>query len=180
MELLLVRHCASSGQAPGAPLSEAGAAQAEVLAGQLAGLGIDAIHASPFERAVASVRPLAARLGLPIATDERLRERLLAPMELDDWLAHLRRSFGDFSYRVDGGENLHEAQARGLAALKDIAARGDRLPAVASHGNLIAAVLAHADAGFGFEQWRAMRNPDVFRLTLKDGAPVAFTRMELA
>lgn len=154
-------------------------AQAERLADALAGFGIDAIVSSPFARAIASVRPLARRLDQTICDDERLRERLLSPMGLDDWLDHLRRSFDDFTYRVEGGETLHEAQARGLAALADIADRGHRLPAVASHGNLIATLLNAADAGYGFEQWRAMANPDIFRMTMRGGAPVAFERVAL-
>lgn len=178
MQLLLIRHCASSGQAPEAPLSEVGAQQSLKLADALAPHGVDAIYSSPFARAVATVQPLADRLNLPVTADPRLRERLLSPMDVADWLDHLRRSFDDFTYRVVGGENLHEAQARGLAALADIAARDHRLPAIASHGNLIAAILAYADKTFGFESWRTLRNPDIFKLTLEDGAPVRFERLE--
>lgn len=180
MELLLIRHCASSGQAPEAPLSAEGFAQAEALSEALHGHGIDAVYASTFTRAVQSVAPLAERLGLSIGTDERLRERLLSFMPVDDWLEHVRQSFANFDYRYEGGENLNEAQARGLAGLAAIAARGHCLPAVASHGNLIAAVLAAADPAFGFDAWRAMRNPDVFRLAMENGRPVAFERLAVA
>ncbi len=132
--LILVRHCASSGQAPDAPLTEEGARAAELLAHRLAALTPDAIYSSPYLRAVTSVRPFATRMGWPIVEDPRLHERVLAAEPLDDWLEHIRRSYGDVDHRPGpGGETLREVQARGCAALADIAAAGHRLPIAASH-----------------------------------------------
>jgi len=176
MHLLLIRHCATSGQASDAPLTDEGARQAVQLAGTLRDAPIDAIVSSPYARAVASVAPLAARLGLEIGTDDRLRERVLSPEPLDDWQDHLQRSFDDPDYAVPGGESLAEAQARGLAAIA--AAGAFRLPAVVSHGNLIAAVLRSVDPAFGFEAWRDLRNPDVFLVTMQAAVPVEYRRME--
>src|SRR5207245_4789289 len=59
--LYLVRHCRAAGQAPEAPLTAEGLAQAERLADVLAPLAPDRILSSPFRRAVQSVEPLAAR-----------------------------------------------------------------------------------------------------------------------
>ncbi len=61
-----------------------------------------------------------------------------------------------------------------MAAITDIAAAGDRLPLAASHGNLISAVLRAADPAFGFEAWRALRNPDLFEVTLEARASRRF------
>ena len=179
MALLLIRHCASTGQAPEAALSEDGERQAFDLAHRLAGLGVDAAFSSPFERARATIRPLAIKLKLSVAIDDRLRERLLSPEPRADWLDHVRRSFAEPSYALPGGESLAEAQARGLAALADAAATGARLPALVSHGNLIGAILQSIDPAFGFEDWRTMGNPDVFQVTTRGGAPVAYERLAL-
>jgi 2,3-bisphosphoglycerate-dependent phosphoglycerate mutase len=176
--LILVRHCESTGQHPDADLTEAGERAAEALAEQLTALAPDAVYSSPYRRAVATVAPFAALSGLPITEDARLRERVLSETPQDDWLEHIRRSYEDIDHRLPTGESLRDAQARGLAAIADIASAGHRLPVVASHGNLISAILRAADPAFGFDGWRGLRNPDVFELTLDAGRPTAFRRLE--
>jgi 2,3-bisphosphoglycerate-dependent phosphoglycerate mutase len=175
--MILVRHCQSSGQAPDAPLTEAGAAAAEALADELSAHQVDAVYSSPLRRAVATVEPFARRTGLKIHLDDRLVERRLSAEDRDDWLTHLERSFADANYRLETGESLTQAQARGLAALAAISAMGWRRPVVASHGNLISCILRAVDPTFGFQDWRALRNPDLFELQLVAGAPIAFSRI---
>ncbi len=154
--LILIRHCESTGQKPDAALSQAGEVQALALVDRLATLTPDAIYSSPYRRAVATVSPFAERVGLRIREDARLRERELSLEPLDDWLDHIRRSYDDIDHRAaSGGESLRDAQTRALAALADIAGAHHRLPLVASHGNLISAILRTADPGFGFDGWRA-------------------------
>lgn len=177
MDLLLIRHCAATGQEPDAPLTAQGSADARDLAVFLAAERVDALHASPFVRAVSTLAPYAAAAGLPINHDARLQERVLSPTPRADWLTHLETSFRDHAFRLEGGESIAEAQARGIAALAAIAAAGNSRPAVASHGNLIAAIFAAIDPAFGFESWRGMANPDIYRLTLDGGAPLAFRRV---
>ena len=178
--MLLVRHCESMGQQPDAALTASGAAAAVALAGPLAAFQPDAIYSSPYRRAMATVEPLAARSGQDVRTDMRLSERVLSEEPLADWLAHLNRSFEDGDYRLPKGESLNQAQARGLAALLDIATVGHRLPVIASHGNLISALLRSVDPAFGFEDWRTLRNPDLFELTHDGGRLVAFVRINLS
>jgi 2,3-bisphosphoglycerate-dependent phosphoglycerate mutase len=177
--LILIRHCESSGQAPDSPLTEAGVRAAESLADRLEALGPDAVYSSPYLRARTTVAPFAERAGLAIVEDARLRERVLSPTPLDDWLDHIRRSYEDMDHRpAPGGESLHEAQARALAAINDIMARGHRLPVAASHGNLISAILRAADPTFGFESWRALRNPDLFELSFDGRRLAGYRRLE--
>ena len=78
--------------------------QAKQLAEQLAALPIERIISSPFTRARQSIAPLAERLGLPIATDERLAERVLAADDLPNWPAALKASFDDMDRCLAGGE----------------------------------------------------------------------------
>jgi 2,3-bisphosphoglycerate-dependent phosphoglycerate mutase len=177
--LILIRHCESSGQAPDAPLTEAGTRAAEVLAERLEALDPDAIYSSPYLRARATVQPFAERAGVAIVEDARLHERVLSPRPLDDWLDHVRRSYEDMDHRpAPGGESLRETQSRALAALNDIMARRHRLPVAASHGNLISAILHAADPTFGFEDWRALRNPDLFELSFDGERLAGYQRLE--
>jgi 2,3-bisphosphoglycerate-dependent phosphoglycerate mutase len=176
-KLLLIRHCEATAQHPDAPLTATGAKAAEALLARLRDLGPDALYSSPYERAHATVRPFAVLAGLPVCLDDRLRERVLSDHDLADWLDHLRRSFADPNYRAPGGESLNQAQSRAIAALAAIAAAGHRLPAVVSHGNLIACVLRSMDAAFGFAQWQGLSAPDLFEVELDAGLPVGFVRL---
>jgi 2,3-bisphosphoglycerate-dependent phosphoglycerate mutase len=177
--LILIRHCESSGQAPDAQLTKAGSRAAETLADWLQALGPDAVYSSPYLRARTTVSPFAERAGLVIVEDARLHERVLSPTPLDDWLDHIRRSYEDMDHRpAPGGESLRETQARALAALDDIMARGRRLPIAASHGNLISAILRAADPAFGFEDWRALHNPDLFELSFEGRQLAGYRRLE--
>ena len=157
--LYVVRHCRASGQAPEAPLTDEGRAQAERLADFLAPLAPDRIVASPFRRAIQSAEPLAARLGQEIEVDARLRERNLGDPPIADPFEQLRLSFDDVDLCLPGGESSRAALARAEAARRDLLAHGARRTVVVSHGNLIALLL-----GRGFAGWQALTNPDVFRV----------------
>jgi 2,3-bisphosphoglycerate-dependent phosphoglycerate mutase len=79
---------------------------------------------------------------------------------------------------LPAGKSLNTVRSRGLAALCDIAERGHHLPIAASHGNLISAVLRAADPSFGFEQWRALRNPELFELRFSRGRLESWSRLD--
>ncbi|MFB9994887.1 histidine phosphatase family protein [Deinococcus oregonensis] len=154
--LLLIRHARAAGQAPDAPLTPEGVAQAGALAETLSGCGITRIISSPWRRAVDTAGSLAERLSLPIQTDERLTERVLSSADRADWMGRLRESFDDEHLALPGGESGHTARARILAVLE-----GARDPAgitaVVSHGNLLALAL-----GLDYDGWANLRNPDVW------------------
>ncbi|NLA28209.1 MAG: histidine phosphatase family protein, partial [Propionibacterium sp.] len=57
-----------------APLNSVGLTQAEVAAAGLSRFPVDAIYASPLQRAYNTARALARRVDLPIVTDSRLME----------------------------------------------------------------------------------------------------------
>lgn len=87
--MLLIRHCESIGQAPEAPLTEHGRAQALALAAHLAQHPIDYVVSSPYVRACETIAPFAGRAQLAVHIDERLAERRLSPEPID----HCERSF---------------------------------------------------------------------------------------
>ena len=81
MILYLIRHGESTynaerriqGQSD-VPLSELGLRQSRAVAEAMAGVAVDAIYASPLQRAYTVARDIAARHDLPIRTDDRLKE----------------------------------------------------------------------------------------------------------
>jgi broad specificity phosphatase PhoE len=120
------------GRLPGFGLSQRGIEQAELAARFLAERDIGYIVSSPLERAQQTAQPLARKLGLPVAIDERL-------MEADNHLegkqvAGGQGLFTDLSnwkyfrnpLRPSWGEPYLEIAHRVLAATRDArdAARG--------------------------------------------------------
>jgi 2,3-bisphosphoglycerate-dependent phosphoglycerate mutase len=150
-------------------LTPAGQARAERLADFLVPAGIGRIVSSPYRRALDSIAPLAARLGLTVTTDKRLRERVLSADPLPDWRESLRATFTDPDLRYPGGESSRAATARGMAAIHDALAGPPAVVAVITHGNLATLLLHDYDPHYGFVEWSAMTNPDVYRVTITTG-----------
>ena len=106
------------------PLTEQGLAQAEVLASLTAGKGITRIVASPMIRAMQTAKPSGEALGLPVETDDRLREQdygIYEGVRRDDpdFLANKRQ----FCVRYPGGESMMDLAARVYGFLLDLKKR---------------------------------------------------------
>jgi probable phosphoglycerate mutase len=128
------------------PLSPAGIRQAANLAERLAGEVIDAVYSSELTRAWLTAAPFAARLGLEIVADTRLRERSFGVFEgltLDEIAARhpegLRRwRERNPAWAIDGGESGQQLVDRVLDALRDIVARHrGQTVAVVTHGGVL-------------------------------------------
>lgn len=175
-EVLLVRHCESSGQAPDAPLSERGYAQAEALARELAPLPIDRVISSPYRRARETIAVYARERGLAVHEDERLCERRLSAQPIPDWREFVCASFDDPDRRAPGGESGRETLARGWAALEAAFALDARLPVLVGHGQLFSLVLHAIDGRFGFAGWEGLTNPDVYVVRRDSGGALSYAR----
>src|SRR3954449_11423504 len=151
-EMILVRHAAATGQEADAPLTIDGQHQARALDHFLRQFRIDRVICSPFRRAVESIDPFCRCAGLRVETDPRLVERVLSARNLMDWREHLRRSFDDLDYCLEGGESSRTAQERGTSAVRAALASGERCVLV-THGNLLALILRSIDATVGFDVW---------------------------
>lgn len=137
-----------SGRRGGLSLSPTGISQARALADCLAGTTLDAVHASPLERAQSTARALAERLNLPVRTVDDLQE-----VDFGDWTG---RSFAELEGNSDwahwnahraaaaapGGESMAQAQAR---AMEHVLGAAQELPggtiAMVTHCDIIRAVV---------------------------------------
>jgi exopolyphosphatase/guanosine-5'-triphosphate,3'-diphosphate pyrophosphatase len=136
-KVYLIRHAkaeklaAWDGPEPLRPLTPRGLRQAEEIAVSLAGSGVRRIVASPFLRCRQTAAPLAARLGLRVALDERLADGEPPAKALECLREKSAAAVACFSHRA-----LHEELAAELAELGvDVqlvdrgAAEGEELPA---------------------------------------------------
>jgi probable phosphomutase (TIGR03848 family) len=156
--ILLVRHGQNdwvqknrlAGWTPGVHLNETGRQQAEAAAARLAHLPIKAIYSSPLERCQETAVAIAAPHQLPVVAVTAVGE-----VRYGDWEgAKIKKLAKDprwtavqhypSRFRFPNGESLAEVQARGVAALEELAARHpDETIVVVSHADLIKLVAAY-------------------------------------
>ncbi len=179
MRALLIRHAAATGSAPEAPLTQAGQARARDLAHMLSRLTAGPLYTSPYTRACQTIAPYAELTAQSVKIVDAFRERLLSPEPLQDWKGHLRKSFDDANYACTGGESMSEVRSRAATALIRIERFSGGLPTIVAHGGLISSLLQAADRTFGFDDWRALQNPDLFDVEVETGRVVSFKRLPL-
>jgi 2,3-bisphosphoglycerate-dependent phosphoglycerate mutase len=164
----------------GPPLNETGRRQARELGARL-DVDIDAIYSSDSERARETAEIVAARLGLSVTEDPRLRE-----MNLGEWEGLTRHEIDEryangFSRwdacelpQAPGGESDAAMADRVLEAFTEIAGRhGGQRVLVVTSGGPIRALQAHVG---GIDQARSRRhfertaNCALVRCEIRDGS----------
>ncbi|WP_075619350.1 histidine phosphatase family protein [Paenisporosarcina indica] len=160
--LYIVRHCSATGQSPEAELTESGRQQAQELASFFKTIKISHIISSPFTRAQHSILPTAQQKDLSLFVDKRLSERILSTSDLPNWLDLLEETFEDFDLTLSGGESSREATTRAIEVV-DAASNNSIL---VTHGNLMGLILKHFDSSIGFQEWKSLVNPDIYRVTI--------------
>lgn len=157
--VLLVRHGQTPttgkllpGRAPGLHLADTGIEQAHRAAERIAALAkVDAIYASPLERARETAAPIAAACGLKTRIDKGLLEcdfgdwtgaELKNLMKLPEWNT-VQRAPSTFTF--PGGESFTAMQNRIVGAIDRLRAAhpGGTIVCV-SHADPIKAAVAHA------------------------------------
>jgi probable phosphoglycerate mutase len=156
---LLVRHGLTPttgkvlpGRAAGLHLAEAGQAQATAAAERIAALShVDAVYASPLERARETAAPIAKAKGLRVRIDKGLLEcdfgdwtgeELKKLMKLPEWGTVIR---APSTFRFPGGESFNEMQVRIVSAIDRLrAAHKGGVVVCVSHADPIKAAVAHA------------------------------------
>ncbi|HZT66857.1 MAG TPA: histidine phosphatase family protein [Acidimicrobiales bacterium] len=140
--LLIVQH-AEKAALPGDPgLSEAGMAQADWVAATLTSVPVAAVYSSPLRRARQTAEPIGRRLGLAVAVDGRLAERMNwdgRDKSLQEFLADWDRASRQRDFTPPGGQSSRAAGERLGNALVEFAARhpGETV-VVVSHGGVTA------------------------------------------
>ena len=103
------------------PLTETGLKQAQLLAARTEDLKINRIIASPLTRAVQTAAPTAERLGLEIATDERLIEQNYGIYEgVDRQDPRFLQNKRQFAFRYPGGESMMDVAVRVYSLIREL------------------------------------------------------------
>jgi probable phosphoglycerate mutase len=156
------------------PLNETGRAEAQALGETLGGLGVEAIYSSDLVRARETAEIMAARLGLDVQVDRRLRE-----VDVGEWAGlttaeveerfpdgHRRRREGMTGW--ESGEPYEVMERRVVEALHEIAGAHPAGPVlVVTHGGPVRA--ARAACGGGLDGWRPAGNCDYDEIAIESG-----------
>ncbi|MEB6247533.1 phosphoglycerate mutase family protein [Mammaliicoccus sciuri] len=160
--IYVLRHCKATGQDFDAALTIDGIKSVQQLVTVLAKLNIDHIYVSEMNRTYESIKPYLTKYQTPLTYDSRLNERILSDLLIDNWLTELKMTFSDFNYRIYNGETSLEAQQRILEVFKSIPVNEHAL--IVTHGNIMSLLLNHFDKQFGFDEWKALKNPDLYAI----------------
>lgn len=158
----LVRHCQATGQEPDAPLTEIGQQQAIELVAWLSDVSIGRIISSSFVRAYQSIMPLSKHLGLIIEVDDRLVERVLSLVPLDNWRERLAETFIDLDLSFEGGESSWTAMMRGVSVVNQAMQHPTNPVVIVTHGNLMTLILKYFNEQISYAEWENLQNPDVY------------------
>jgi len=188
---LLVRHGLTPttgkvlpGRAAGLHLAEAGQAQANTAAERIAALSrVDAVYASPLERARETAAPIAKAKGLKVHVDKGLLEcdfgewtgeELKKLMKLPEWGTVIR---APSTFRFPGGESFNEMQVRIVSAIDRLrAAHQGGVVVCVSHADPIKAAVAHAMGTHIDLFQRIVISPcSVTAIAYSSGGPVVLT-----
>ena len=147
MRLILVRHGQTASNTsflldtaePGADLDSLGLEQAAGLVERLSHHPIEAVYSSSLVRTQQTARPVAEARGLELRVLPGLREISAGDDELSQDATRYIGTLvawgtGDLDARIPGGEDSHEFFARFDAAIGQIAAAGEEVVMVVSHG----------------------------------------------
>lgn len=174
----LIRHGKSSldGAEAERGLAPEGENHARIIRDRLLSLSppVNAIFVSPYRRARLTMTPLAEHLGLTMTVVDGFREKEMSDQPVENLKEARLRMWENFDYRLPGGETSLEAQKRACAALEDVRTKHpNEAVAVGSHGTLIALILNSFMRDFGYDAWRGMLMPDIFRIDFPEsGEPL--------
>lgn len=169
--IYLVRHGKASleGKEEERVLLEEGVSQAHQLKTAFESLSpkISKLYSSPYVRAIQSFQPFSQSSGLSISVVNEFHELKLPTKPTDDKNEVRKKLWADENFKTEGGESLREAAQRALNALTQIKNQlGEgTAAAVMSHGTLIGAMVKALGMNpYGYEEWKAMGMPDIFRV----------------
>lgn len=180
--IYFVRHCQSDNTVHAdrpRPLTEKGLQDALRVTEYFRHIPVDRVVSSPYKRAVDTVQGAAALHGLPVDTDEDLRERAVGSW-VEDFDSFAQQQWADLTYAMPDGESLQATMRRNLAALERMLAHPAQVTVAGTHGTALCTMIRAHDATFGYEDFRRIQKvmPWIVKFTFEDDCLVSWETME--
>lgn len=171
--LILVRHAMPVPPQPDdpadhlRPLSALGAQQALDLVPALTAYGAKRVLSSPYTRAVQTVEPTAAALGLQVELRDPIGEWRHGHRPPDDWVEHCHRAWADPNWSTPTGETHFAVTTRAVNALLAIAAEHSRdTVIIGTHGCWTSRALLWLGAPVDAAFWQSMPLPAIYEIRM--------------
>lgn len=150
------------------PLSEKGQTDAERMTGILIKENIDYVISSPYKRAVQTVKSVADDIGIEIIIENGFKERILSDVPVENFDFAITKVWEEPTFSWKGGESNIIAQQRGVeATLKVLEKYKGNNIVVGIHGNIMVLIMNYFDKKYGFNFWKKLNMPDVYKLSFE-------------
>jgi len=169
--IYLIRHGKASLEGPEDErgLTEEGIEHARQISSILIKMNpkINRVYSSPLKRAILTIELFAKEADLKLRIIDELKEKITGDTNGKNLNEEKRKMWEDFDSKLPGGESSNDATRRALSGLKKIRddLKDGDVAAVQSHGTLIALILHHFDNSFGFDDWKKMTMPDIYKIS---------------
>ncbi|MGR3763345.1 histidine phosphatase family protein [Rossellomorea sp. NS-SX7] len=150
------------------PLSEKGTRDAERVRSLLKDKNIHAVCSSPYKRAIETVEGIASHYDKEIEIYEEMKERQLSGEPVEDFSHAIKKVWTEPEFSFDGGESNKEAQNRGIRSFLRILEKYEgKNVAIGTHGNIMVLIMNHFDERYGFDFWKKLEMPDIYKMTFE-------------
>ena len=140
-------------------LTPKGMEDRKIVTEYLSNKKIDVVLSSPYKRAVMTLEDFAGKYGFKIETINDFHERVVGNEWIDNFFEFSKNQWADFDYKLEGGECLHEVQARNIAALKEVLKKYEgKNIAIGTHGTALSTIINYYDKSFGYSDFEKVRN----------------------
>lgn len=137
------------------PLTAEGRADSVKVTEYLRNIRVDSFISSPYIRSYDTVKGSAAEKGMPITTDERLRERKNG--QGSNVFGMYQKRWSDFSFVEEGGEPIGTVQKRNIEAVFNILKDHDgENVIVGTHGTALSTIQNYFDSSYGCDDFLRM------------------------
>ena len=141
-------------------LTPKGMEDRKIVTEYLSNKKIDVVLSSPYKRAVMTLEDFAGKYGFKIETIDDFHERVVGGEWIDNFHDFSKNQWADFDYKLEGGECLHEVQARNIAALKEVLRKYEgKNIAIGTHGTALSTIINYYDNSFDYTKFR--KNVDI-------------------
>lgn len=160
------------------PLSERGMHDVAGITDLLVGENVDIVTSSPYKRAIQTVQGIADYLEQEIKVIDDLKERALTSAPAKDFTSAMEAVWQNPRFAWEGGESNVEAQSRGVNALKSLLCeyKGKKV-VLGTHGNIMVLMLNYFDERYGYEFWKELDMPDIYKASFENDTLVSVDKL---
>lgn len=133
---------------------------------------------SPYERAIATIRPLAEIAKAEITIEEGLRERSIGDFLPYSFKDAKQAVYDDFQFSFPNGESSVTAQSRALKVLNSLLSgfAGKKI-LIGTHGDIMTLMMNYYDKQFDFNFWGSTSMPDIYKLEFEGNKLMSTSRL---